>query len=163
MVQVQPILDRALDGKRLTRAECHDLLSSPDWTRIVAAGHARRNQLRDPATVSYTAYRVVNYTNFCDVDCTFCSFKDEIDSDRGYTLSLEQIAEKMVEKKKAETVTISKPLYDRSPVFTERELDLVRRKYVGKIWTVELYNPRYSHWFKKTWREVTGRSAPKKG
>jgi hypothetical protein len=47
--------------------------------------------------VSYTAYRVINYTNFCDVDCTFCSFKDEIESDRGYTLSAEQVAAKTEE------------------------------------------------------------------
>lgn len=94
MESIQPILDRALEGRRISRADALALLCSPDWTRIVAAGHARRNQLRDPAMVSYTAYRVVNYTNFCDVDCTFCSFKDEIDSDRGYTLTLEQIAEK---------------------------------------------------------------------
>ena len=94
---ISPILDRALEGRRLSRADALALLESPDWTRIVAAGHARRNQLRDPAAVSYTAYRVINYTNFCDVDCTFCSFKDEMESDRGYVLSLEQIAEKAEE------------------------------------------------------------------
>jgi cyclic dehypoxanthinyl futalosine synthase len=94
---IRPILDRALEGRRLAPEDALALLESPDWTRIVAAGHARRNQLRDPATVSYTAYRVINYTNFCDVDCAFCSFKDEIDSDRGYTLTLEQIAAKAEE------------------------------------------------------------------
>jgi cyclic dehypoxanthinyl futalosine synthase len=94
---IRPILDRALEGRRLSPEDALALLESPDWTRIVAAGHARRNQLRDPATVSYTAYRVINYTNYCDVDCAFCSFKDEIDSDRGYTLTLEQIAAKAEE------------------------------------------------------------------
>lgn len=94
---VRPILDRALEGRRLSPEDALALLESPDWTSIVAAGHARRNQLLDPATVSFTAYRVINYTNFCDVDCAFCSFKDEIDSDRGYTLTLEQIAAKAEE------------------------------------------------------------------
>lgn len=96
---IDPILDKSLEGRRLSHADLLALLTSPDWTRIVAAGHARRNQLRDPGSVSYTAYRVINYTNFCDVDCTFCSFKDEIDSDRGYTLTLEQIAAKAEEAK----------------------------------------------------------------
>ena len=91
------ILDRALGGERLSPADAVALLESPDWTRIVAAGHQRRNQLHDPATVSYTAFRVINYTNFCDVDCSFCSFKDEIDSNRGYTLSLEEIGAKTEE------------------------------------------------------------------
>jgi cyclic dehypoxanthinyl futalosine synthase len=99
MTSIQPLLDKAVEGSRLNKAEALTLLSSPDWTRIVEAGHARRNRMRDPRTVSYTAYRVVNYTNHCDVDCTFCSFKDEIDSDRGYTLSLEQIGAKAAEAK----------------------------------------------------------------
>lgn len=97
MKHIQDILDSSLAGQRLSKADALALLESPDWTRIVAAGHARRNQTRDPKVVSYTAFRVINYTNFCDVDCTFCSFKDEIESDRGYTLGLDQIAAKAEE------------------------------------------------------------------
>jgi cyclic dehypoxanthinyl futalosine synthase len=96
-MKLNAILEHALAGERLTPEDALVLLSDGDWTSIVAAGHARRNQRHDPAVVSYTAYRVINYTNFCDVDCTFCSFKDEIDSDRGYTLSSEQIAAKTEE------------------------------------------------------------------
>lgn len=95
--EIRPILDHALTGGRLSPADALALLRHDDWTSIVAAGHARRNALHDPSVVSYTAYRVINYTNFCDVDCTFCSFKDEIESDRGYTLSREQIAAKTEE------------------------------------------------------------------
>jgi cyclic dehypoxanthinyl futalosine synthase len=98
-VKIQHILDHAVAGNRISPADALALLTSDDWTAIVAAGHARRNILHDPGVVSYTAYRVINYTNFCDVDCTFCSFKDEIESDRGYTLSLEQIAAKTEEAK----------------------------------------------------------------
>jgi cyclic dehypoxanthinyl futalosine synthase len=96
-MKIQPLLDHAVSGGRLEPADAAVLLRSDDWTSIVAAGHARRNRLHDPAVVSYTAYRVINYTNFCDVDCTFCSFKDEIESDRGYTLSKEQVAAKTEE------------------------------------------------------------------
>jgi len=94
MAPIAPILDKALAGIRLTQSDALALLASDDWTTIVAAGHRKRLGMHDPGTVSYTAYRVVNYTNFCDVDCSFCSFKDEIESDRGYTLTLEQIAAK---------------------------------------------------------------------
>lgn len=96
-VKIRSILDHAVSGGRLAPADALALLQSDDWTSIAAAGHARRNALHDPAIVSYTAYRVINYTNFCDVDCTFCSFKDEIESDRGYTLSLDQISAKTEE------------------------------------------------------------------
>ncbi len=91
------ILDHAVSGGRLEPADAIALLNSDDWTSIVAAGHARRNALHDPKVVSYTGFRVINYTNFCDVDCTFCSFKDEIESDRGYTLSLDEISAKTEE------------------------------------------------------------------
>ncbi len=94
---IQAILDHAVAGGRISPADALTLLTSEDWTSIIAAGHARRNVLHGPKDVSYTAFRVINYTNFCDVDCTFCSFKDEIESDRGYTLSLDQIAAKTEE------------------------------------------------------------------
>lgn len=94
---IHTILDKSLAGIRITPEEALRLLSTADWTSIVAAGHKRRGQLHDPKVVSYTAYRVINYTNFCDIDCSFCSFKDEIDSERGYTLTLEEIAAKTEE------------------------------------------------------------------
>ncbi|MDB5103271.1 MAG: Radical domain protein [Fibrobacteres bacterium] len=94
---IGPILERAVSGARISPREAYALLRSPDWTSIVAAGHQRRLRLHDPSVVSYTAYRVINYTNFCDVDCSFCSFKDEIESDRGYTLTLDEIAAKTEE------------------------------------------------------------------
>jgi len=96
-MNVPDILDKAEKGGRISAAEAQALLSSPDWNPIVAAGHRMRLRLHDPSLVSYTAYRVINYTNFCDIDCTFCSFKDEIESDRGYTLSLDEIASKTEE------------------------------------------------------------------
>lgn len=98
-MSIRPLLEHAVSGGRLEPRDALALLTSDDWTSLVAAGHARRNALHDPSVVSYTAYRVINYTNFCDVDCTFCSFKDEIESDRGYTLSLGQIAAKTEEAK----------------------------------------------------------------
>ena len=96
-MKLNAILEHAAGGGRLAPSDALTLLNHDDWTSIVAAAHARRNRLHDPATVSYTAFRIINYTNFCDVDCTFCSFKDEIDSDRGYTLTLDEISAKTEE------------------------------------------------------------------
>ena len=88
------IVDSVLAGNRLSYEDALYLLKEGRWTVIAEAAHAYRNQIHDPNVVSYTAFRVVNYTNVCDVDCSFCSFKDEVESKRAYTLSLEQIAEK---------------------------------------------------------------------
>lgn len=96
---IRPILQRASGGQRITLDDLRALLSSDDWTAIVAAGHAERVRRHGSKVATWTAFRVINYTNFCDVDCSFCSFKDEIESDRGYTLSLEQIEAKTAEAK----------------------------------------------------------------
>jgi cyclic dehypoxanthinyl futalosine synthase len=91
------ILNHAETGGRLSPEDLRVLLASEDWTRIIASGHKRRNALHDPKSVSYTAFRVVNYTNYCDIDCTFCSFKDDVGSGRGYVLDLDTIAAKTQE------------------------------------------------------------------
>jgi len=94
------ILDQVVAGERLSIEDALFLLKEGRWTRMVEAAHAVRNRMNDPKVVSYTAFRVVNYTNVCDVDCSFCSFKDEVDSNRAYTLTLEQIKEKALEAQK---------------------------------------------------------------
>ena len=86
-------------GERLTPTDLRILLRSEDWTSIVAAGHADRVRRHGDHVATWTAFRVINYTNFCNVDCSFCSFKDEIESDRGYTLSLAEIESKTLEAK----------------------------------------------------------------
>jgi cyclic dehypoxanthinyl futalosine synthase len=94
---IQPILDRALAGHRLTFNDALNLMKTSDWTSIVAAADMVRKRRHDPLVVSYTAYRVINYTNYCNIDCAFCSFKDDVDSNRGYNLSLNEIAAKTEE------------------------------------------------------------------
>ncbi len=103
---IQPILDQALRGERISPAQALILLGSKDWTSIVSTAHQIRLRRHDPKMVSYTAFRVINYTNFCNVDCSFCSFKDEIESDRGYTLTLDAIAAKTEEALKLGVDTI---------------------------------------------------------
>jgi len=94
---IQSILETCLAGQRLTDTEALRLLRSPDWTSIIAAAHQKRLQHHPQNTVSYCVFRVINYTNYCTIDCSFCSFKDDIESNRGYTLNLEQIDAKVDE------------------------------------------------------------------
>lgn len=96
---VLTILSRRLDGGRLTCEDLAALLESPDWTAIVAAGHALRCRMHSPSEVSYASFRIVNYTSVCNVGCSFCSFQDSEDSERGYVLSLDEIVQKTREAK----------------------------------------------------------------
>jgi cyclic dehypoxanthinyl futalosine synthase len=96
-MQLHSILNHSAAGGRMESDDLKLLLASDDWTAIVAAGHARRNAMHDPTAASFTAYRVINYTNYCDIDCSFCSFKDEVGNQRGYVLDLAAIAAKTQE------------------------------------------------------------------
>jgi cyclic dehypoxanthinyl futalosine synthase len=92
--ELRPLLAEAAEGRRLAPADLRRILTSTDWTGIVEAGHRARVRRHGEGEVSYAAFRVVNYTNFCDIGCTFCSFQDEIESRRGYVLGLDEIAKK---------------------------------------------------------------------
>ncbi|MBW7857398.1 MAG: CofH family radical SAM protein [Leptonema sp. (in: Bacteria)] len=91
------ILDSVLTGQRLSVEDAFELYQNGDFLKIQQAAREIRNRKVNPAIASYTGFRVVNYTNFCNVGCTFCSFMDEIGSGRGYVLTKDQILTKMEE------------------------------------------------------------------
>ena len=47
--------------------------------------------------VTYIIDRNINYTNVCDVYCTFCAFMREERDDDSYVLTPEQVGEKIKE------------------------------------------------------------------
>ena len=79
----------ATDALRLYReATLHDL---GRWATVVA------NRLHGDKIRTYVIDRNVNYTNVCSVACTFCAFRrDATDSD-AYTLSQQELADKVRE------------------------------------------------------------------
>jgi cyclic dehypoxanthinyl futalosine synthase len=89
------ILADVLDGKRISPEEGLELYRNGDHLQIMAVARYLRNKILPADQASYTMFRVVNYTNYCNVECSFCSFMDEIGSGKGYTLSVEEIMEKM--------------------------------------------------------------------
>ncbi|HMV43758.1 MAG TPA: cyclic dehypoxanthinyl futalosine synthase [Leptospiraceae bacterium] len=89
------ILLKALDGERITSDEALLLYEEGDFLKIQFVARAIREKFLSHKYASYTMFRVVNYTNYCNVECSFCSFMDEIGSGKGYVLSKEQILEKM--------------------------------------------------------------------
>ena len=92
-----PILEKALAGQRILPQEALDLYTSADFLKVMAVARAIRNRLHDPAVVSYTMFRIVNYTTYCSVGCSFCSFHEPIGSSKGKVLSVEEIVDKMKE------------------------------------------------------------------
>jgi cyclic dehypoxanthinyl futalosine synthase len=81
----------------MTEHEALELLKNAKWTDLIPHAHAMRCRLHPADQVSYTAYRIINYTNICSIGCTFCSFMEEKDTPDAYVLSLEQIRAKALE------------------------------------------------------------------
>ena len=95
--EIQPILDRVLAGGRLTTEECETLLESFDVARMgVAADEVRRHK-HPSGVVTYIIDRNINYTNVCNVVCTFCAFYRRPGKPDTYVRTLEDICERIDE------------------------------------------------------------------
>ncbi len=94
---IQPILDRVLAGGRMTAEECSTLLESFDVARMgVAADEVRRRKHPD-GVVTYIIDRNINYTNVCNVVCTFCAFYRRPGKPDTYVRTLEDICRRIDE------------------------------------------------------------------
>jgi cyclic dehypoxanthinyl futalosine synthase len=95
--EVQQILDRVLAGGRMTTSECTTLLESQEIARIgVAADEIRERRHRDNI-VTYIIDRNINYTNVCNVVCTFCAFYRRPGAPDTYVRTIEEISQKIDE------------------------------------------------------------------
>jgi len=93
------VLDKVSAGGRISEAEALRLLEGADLLDLAAAATAVRNRHNDPARVSFIIDRNVNYTDVCNVYCTFCAFYHKPGDPRGYVLTKEQLRQKAEETK----------------------------------------------------------------
>jgi len=98
---IQPILDKALGGERLTTDDCTALLESNDFVRIGLAADEIRQRKNPGDVVTYIIDRNINYTNVCNVVCTFCAFYRRPGKPDTYVHSIEEI-----EKRIGETIAL---------------------------------------------------------
>jgi cyclic dehypoxanthinyl futalosine synthase len=96
-VDIQPILDRALAGERLGADDCTALLESDDFVRIGLAADEVRKRLHPEGVVTYIIDRNINYTNVCNVVCTFCAFYRRPGHAETYVTTLDEIRRKIDE------------------------------------------------------------------
>ena len=97
MRDIQPILDRVLDGERLNAEDCTALLESFDVAKIGAAAHEIRMRKNPSEIVTYIIDRNINYTNVCNVVCTFCAFYRRPGKPETYVHSIEEIEKRIDE------------------------------------------------------------------
>jgi len=94
---IQPILDRVLSGERLTGDDAATLLESDDFVRIGLAADEIRKRHHPENIVTYIIDRNINYTNICNVVCTFCAFYRRPGGKDTYVLTMDEICRKIDE------------------------------------------------------------------
>jgi cyclic dehypoxanthinyl futalosine synthase len=91
------LLDASARGERLGEAEALHLFEHAGLLDLAAAATKVRNRHNDPARVSYVIDRNVNYTDVCNVYCTFCAFYHKPGNPQGYVLTRDQLRAKAEE------------------------------------------------------------------
>ena len=94
---IQPILEKALAGERLNAEDCTVLLESKDFVRIGLAADEIRMRKNPSDLVTYIIDRNINYTNVCNVVCTFCAFYRRPGKPDTYVHSIEEICRRIDE------------------------------------------------------------------
>ena len=84
---VGDVLEKALDGERITDEEAAALLRSRDLVAVGRVANEIRNRIHDPERITFIVDRNLNYTNICVTDCDFCAFyRSPGDVREGYLL-----------------------------------------------------------------------------
>jgi cyclic dehypoxanthinyl futalosine synthase len=97
-MSVAEVLDRALEGERITDDDAAALLHSRDLVAVGRAANELRNRRSDPGVVTFIVDRNLNYSNICYTDCSFCAFYRRPGDEReGYVLPRPVIFKKIEE------------------------------------------------------------------
>jgi cyclic dehypoxanthinyl futalosine synthase len=91
LVSLTSLLEKAANGGRLSFEEGVRLYEEADIHELGAAAHARRMQLYPTNVVTYVIDTTINYTNVCNVHCTFCAFFRPEKHKEGYTMTHDQV------------------------------------------------------------------------
>lgn len=91
MLSLASLLDRAARGGRLSFEDGVRLYREADLHELGMAAHARRMALHSHDVVTYVIDTTIDYTNVCNVHCTFCAFFRPEHHKEGRTLTHDQV------------------------------------------------------------------------
>jgi cyclic dehypoxanthinyl futalosine synthase len=121
------ILNKARNSERITQEEGFQILSSTELLELGDTANDIRSRLNPPEQVTFIIDTNPNYTNVCNVDCTFCAFyRHEEDSD-SYTYTVDELIQnfKNAAQKGVTTVLLQGGVNPNLPF--DYYLELVRR------------------------------------
>ncbi len=87
--------ERHASRQRLNRAHALDLLVREPMGSLMAQAHNARMQRHPREQVTFVFDTNPNYTNICVTRCRFCAFCRQAGDDQAYTLSPQQVAQRV--------------------------------------------------------------------
>ena len=94
---LEHIQNAVLDGARITTDEAFQLYRELPLPELGALADTVRQHLHPDRCVTYIVDRNINYTNICNVYCTFCAFMRNADAADAYVLTPTEIGAKVQE------------------------------------------------------------------
>jgi cyclic dehypoxanthinyl futalosine synthase len=94
---VDTIQEKVFAGERITSEDVARLYRSLTVPELGALADVVRQRKHPDRVVTYIIDRNINYTNVCDVYCTFCAFMREERDHDSYVLTPEQVGDKIKE------------------------------------------------------------------
>jgi cyclic dehypoxanthinyl futalosine synthase len=91
------IQEKILGGERITPGEALRLYRSLALPELGALADVVRQRKHPERVVTYIIDRNINYTNICNVYCTFCAFMREEKDNDSYVLAPQQVGAKIKE------------------------------------------------------------------
>ncbi len=93
--RLEEIRAKAEGGKRLDRADGRWLLTEASLVEVGALAHEARFRRIPERRVTFVIDSNPNYTNVCITDCQFCAFYRKPGDPEAWTLTVEQVLEKV--------------------------------------------------------------------
>ena len=90
-MSIHRLLEKAAGGGRLSYDEGVRLYKEAPLHELGSAAHARRAALFPGNDVTYVIDTTINYTNVCNVHCTFCAFFRPEGHAEGYTMTYDAV------------------------------------------------------------------------
>ena len=130
------VLEKALDGERITEADAVALLRSRDLVSVGRAANELRRRKTDPGRITFIIDRNLNYTNICVTDCDFCAFyRRPGDRKEGYLARLRRAPQAVLRVSLADKVhnarAVARDLRTEGPAAWER---FKARRPEDQIW-----------------------------
>jgi aminodeoxyfutalosine synthase len=90
--ELHPILDKVVNGLRISDADCTVLYKSPDLNGVGAIANVLRKR-KNGNIATYIHNRYINYSNVCLLSCQFCAFGAKKREAHAFELAIPEIIE----------------------------------------------------------------------